>query len=108
MSETLRRVKALVLSGDLLVTDRAYEELIEDDILPSDAIDGIATALAIEDYPDRVRGPAVLALQHDPARRPIHVVWAMPAGQRRPAVLVTAYRPNPRLWDSDFKRRRRP
>ncbi len=108
MSETLRRIQTLVLADDYLVSDHAYEQLIEDAILPSDAIDGIATALAIEDYPDRVRGPGVLALQHDADGRPIHVVWAIPAGQRRPAVLVTAYRPSPRFWDSDFKRRKRP
>jgi len=105
MSETLRRVQTLVLAGDYLVSEHAYEELLEDGILPSDAIDGVATALAIEEYPDRVR---VLALQHDAEGRPIHVVWAIPAGRRHPAVLVTAYRPSARLWDSDFKRRKRP
>jgi hypothetical protein len=108
MSATLRRIQALVLSGDYRVSDHAYEELIEDGILPSNAIEGITTALLIEDYPNRRRGPSVLTLQRDAEGRPIHVVWAIPAGQHRPAVLVTAYRPNPSLWDSDFKRRIRP
>ena len=105
MSETLRRIQTLVLGGDFLVSDHGYDELEDDDILPADAIAGIAAAVAIEDYPDRVRGPSVLVLEHDATDRPIHVLWAIPAGQRRPAVLVTAYRPDPRLWDSDFKRR---
>ena len=49
----------------------------------------------------------VLALQHDADGRTIHVVWAVPAGERRPTILVTAYRPDPDLWDTDFKRRTR-
>jgi len=105
MSETLRRVQALVLSGDYLISDHGFDELAKDDILPGEAITGIVAAIAVEDYPDRKRGPSILALQHDGNGRPIHVLWGIPAGQRRPAVLVTAYRPDPDLWDSDFKKR---
>jgi Domain of unknown function (DUF4258) len=105
MSETLRRVQALVLADDYLVSSHGFDELAKDGILPQDAIAGVVTAIAIEDYPERMRGPSVLALQHDRDGRPIHVVWAVPAGQRRPAVLVTAYRPDPTLWDREFKRR---
>lgn len=108
MSETLRRVQTLVLSGDFRVSDHGFDELIEDDILPGDAIAGVVSAIAIEDYPDRMRGPSVLALQHDADGRPIHVVWAIPANNRRPAVLGTAYRPAQELWDNDFKRRMMP
>jgi hypothetical protein len=95
-----------VLAGDFRVSDHGFDELEEDDILAGDAIAGIANATALEDYPDRVRGPSVLALQHDGSGRAIHVVWAIPAGERRPAVLVTAYRPDPALWDSEFRTRK--
>jgi hypothetical protein len=105
MSETLRRVQMLVLGGDFLISDHGFDELAKDGILPGDAVAGVATAIAIEDYPDRVRGPSVLVLQRDGNVRPIHVVWGIPAGRRNPAVLVTAYRPDPVLWDNDFKRR---
>jgi hypothetical protein len=105
MSETLRRIQTLVLAGDYLISDHGYDELAKDGILPGDALAGIATAVAVEDYPDRVRGPSVLALQHDGDGRPIHVLWGIPAGRRNPAVLVTAYRPDPELWDGDFKKR---
>ncbi len=108
MSEILRRVQTLVLSGDYLVSDHGFNELEEDAILATDVIAGIATAVAVEDYSDRVRGLSVLALQQDTDGRPIHVVWAIPAGERRPAVLVTAYRPDQGLWDDDFKQRKRP
>jgi hypothetical protein len=106
MSETLRRVQTLVLAGDVHVSDHGLEELEKDDILLFDVVDGIATAVAVEDYRERDRGPSVLALQHERTGRPIHVVWALPKSDRTPAVLLTAYRPNPRLWEDDFKRRR--
>lgn len=108
MSETLRRVQTLVLSGDHLVSDHGFDELAKDGILPTEALAGIATAIAVENYPDRKRGPSVLALQRDGNGRPIHVLWGIPAGQRRPAVLITAYRPDPDLWDSNFKKRTPP
>jgi hypothetical protein len=108
MSEILRRIQALVLGGDYLVSDHGFDELAKDGILPSEALVGIAAAIPIEDYPDRRRGPSVLALQHDEKGRPNHILWGIPAGHRRPAILVTAYRPDQDLWDSDFKTRTRP
>ena len=63
---------------------------------------GITTAELVEEYRARER---VLALQYEANGRPIHVVWAM--SERRHAVLVTAYRPDPHLWDSEFKERRK-
>jgi hypothetical protein len=105
MSETLRRVQTLVLAGDLHVSEHGFAELRKDGILIEDTVIGIAAAVVLEDYPARHRGPSVLTLQYDAHGRPIHVVWALPANERRPAVIVTAYRPDPKLWDSDFKRR---
>jgi hypothetical protein len=99
-------VQTLVFAGDVRVSDHGYEELRKDDILVDDAIAGIATAIVVEDYPGRFRGPSILTLQQGPDGRPLHVVWALPAGERRPAVLVTAYRPDPSLWDEDLRRRR--
>jgi len=83
MSETLRRIVTLVLAGDYLVSEHGFDELDDDGIVPSDVIAGIVTAVAIEDYPDRARGPGVLALQHDKEGRPVHVVWAMGANAVR-------------------------
>ena len=106
MSVTLRRVQTLVLSGDFRVSDHGYEELRKDAILAEDAVAGIAAAVIVEEYRGRFRGPSVLTLQNDASGRPIHVVWALPADEPRPAVLATAYRPDPKLWDSYFKQRR--
>ena len=105
MSEVFRRIQTLVLAGDVRVSGHGFEELAKDDILLDEIVDGMATAVAVEEWPNRDRGPSVLTLQHDRRGRPVHVVWALPGGQRRPAVLVTAYRPDHR-WDADFKGRR--
>ena len=45
---------------------------------------GIATAVVVEEYLDRFRGPAS-DVEHDAAGRLLHVVWALPAEERSPA-----------------------
>jgi hypothetical protein len=107
MSETLRRVQALVMNGEVEVSRHGLQELAADDILLADAIAGIAQASPVEDYPDFHKGPSVLALQSDSAHKPIHILWGIERGTAAPAVLVTAYRPDPQQWTEDFTRRRK-
>jgi hypothetical protein len=45
-------------------------------------------------------------LEHDKAGQPIHVVWGIPRGSDSPAVVVTAYRPDPAKWDETWRKRR--
>ena len=99
VSQLLQQIVVLVGQGDVLVSVHGYEELAADDILARDAINGIAAAVMIEEYPTYGKGPCVLVLEHDEQGRVIHVVWGIPAGQESPAVLVTAYRPDPAKWD---------
>jgi hypothetical protein len=106
MSETLRRVQMLVLSGETEVSRHGLQELAADGILLADIVAGIDAAMAIEDYTGFHKGPSVLALQRDGSNRAIHVLWGIAHNTTGPAVLVTAYRPDPRRWSDDFTRRR--
>lgn len=106
MSETLRLVVDLVQHGDVQISAHGYDELAADGILAGEVLDGLRTAVAVQDYPGYAKGPCVLVRQFDRNGSPIHAVWGIPKGQASPAVLVTAYRPDPAQWTDDFLRRR--
>jgi hypothetical protein len=95
----------LVASGDVRISEHGYEELANDDLTAREVVSGIDNAILVEDYPDYPKGASVLVLQTDAHGQPVHVVWGIPKGHKRPAVLVTAYRPDPSRWNAEFKRR---
>ena len=105
MSESLIRIQALIQRGEVQISDHGYDELAADDIFVRDVMASVAEAVVVEDYPDYPKGPSVLVLQKDRTGRTIHVVWGIPKGASSPAVLVTAYRPDPERWTNDFMRR---
>lgn len=107
MSKTLEQVRALVARGNVRVSLHGYEELSADDIRVSDVVTGLQRAIVVEDYPTYPKGPCVLVLEYDGSGAPIHVVWGVPAGRHSLAVLVTAYRPDPRKWDETWRGRRK-
>lgn len=106
MSRTLQRIIELVQHGDIRISAHGYDELAADDILVRDAVGGVSGAILVEDYPDYHKGATVLVLQKDNTGRAIHIVWGIPKGASSPAVLVTAYRPDPDLWSEDYTRRK--
>jgi hypothetical protein len=99
-------VRALVQRGEVRVSDHGYEEMSDEDILARDVLAGVFDGVVVEDYPMYAKGPCVLVLQKDLDQQPIHVVWGIPKDLSSPAVVVTAYRPNPDLWSEDFTRRK--
>jgi hypothetical protein len=106
LSETLETIRTLVAAGQVRISDHGYDELAADGVYVRDIIAGVAEAAVVEDYPAFPKGPAVLVLQWDRDAKPVHVVWGIPRGFTFPAVVVTAYRPDPGRWDDTFTKRR--
>ncbi|MBE0434298.1 MAG: DUF4258 domain-containing protein [Methylomicrobium sp.] len=106
MSQFLERIKALVQAGELRISEHGYDELAEDHLTVKEVIAGIRAAVIVEEYPNYPKGPSALFLQKDNAGCSIHVVWGIPQGYEKPAVLITAYRPDPERWNESFMRRR--
>lgn len=106
MSEFLEQIRALIRGGDVRISDHGYDELAEDQLTAKEVIAGAEEAVVVEEYPNYPKGPSILLLQKDQAGEPIHAVWGIPRDHDKPAVLVTAYRPDPERWDESFLKRR--
>lgn len=107
MSKTFAQILRLVQRGDVKVSDHGYDELAADGLSVRDAMAAVRSGTVVEDYPDYPKGPCVLVLQKDQIGEHIHVVWGIPRGSSSPAVLITAYRPDPARWESDLLRRKK-
>ncbi|MEW6092503.1 MAG: DUF4258 domain-containing protein [Chloroflexota bacterium] len=107
MSEIFQKVLGLIEQNQIQISAHGYDELADDNILVREVLAGVSRAIVVEEYPDYVKGSCVLVLQHDGRDKPIHVLWGIPKNATAPAVLVTAYRPDPARWSDDFTRRKK-
>ena len=106
VSSTFDRIRALVSVGGVRISAHGFDELAADGLTARELVEGVDSAEVVEDYPDYVKGPCVLLLQRTRDGRPVHAVWGLPAGHASPAVLITAYLPDPEKWEPGFRRRR--
>jgi len=105
MSQTLDLVKQLIARGEIRISEHGYDELAADGLSVTEILTGVRDAQLIEDYPQYAKGPCVLVLQKDHGGEPIHVLWGIAGKSAAPAVLVTAYRPDPAKWSAGFRSR---
>ncbi len=105
MSSTWEVIRELVARGEVRISVHGYDELAADGIMVREILAVVDQAVVVEDYPEYPKGPCVLVLQRDAQGQPIHVVWGIPRNASSPAVIVTAYRPDPAQWSCDFMRR---
>ena len=106
-SDFFVKIKKLIASHDLLISSHGYDELAEDGLTVKEILLGVDNAIVLEEYPDFPKGECCLVLQKDHYGNPVHVVWGIAKNTHSPAVLITAYRPDPKKWSEDFKRRRK-
>lgn len=104
---TFFTICTLISDRKVRASARAVAQCAKRDILLTEVIRRTPSALPIEDYPDYHVGPAILVLLFDGNHRPLHAVWGLEKGTLEPAVLVTAYKPDPDEWEADFRTRKR-
>lgn len=107
MNEIFKRVLDLIVKGEVKISSHGYDELTEDGLSVKEIMAGVKDGKVVENYPEYPKGPCVLVLQSDREMNPIHVVWGISKNTLSPAVLVTAYKPDPLIWMDDFMGRRK-
>ncbi|MTI87386.1 MAG: DUF4258 domain-containing protein [Balneolaceae bacterium] len=105
MSDFLDKIKKLIKEEEVRISEHGYDELSEDNLTITGIISGIASVKVVEEYPDYPKGSCILVLQQDKEGNPVHVLWGVPKGFEKPAVLITAYRPDPERWGKDYLKR---
>ena len=63
MSEFVEKVRALVIAGEVRISEHGYDELAEDSLTAREVLCGIVGAAVVEEYPNYPKGPCVLLLQ---------------------------------------------
>lgn len=107
MSDIWDEIVGLIKNRDIKISEHGYDELAAERITVREIVAGSPVGIVLEEYPDYSKGPCVLTMLKDRDGRPIHAVWGIPRGSTSPAVLVTAYRPDPERWTDGFRRRKK-
>jgi hypothetical protein len=92
------------MAGRYRVTLHAEEERDADEVTIAEIEHAYADSVGeiIEDYPDDPRGHSALILGFTQTREPVHAVWSI---HENLAILITIYRPDPKLWTRWRKRK---
>ena len=104
MSEIIGFVRASA-QLKLLFLPHAVRQMARPDrmITVEDVRNCIFLGEVIEDYSEDARGRSCLMLGNGDPGRPIHVVCAPKDGYLS---IITAYQPDPKEWESDWKKRK--
>lgn len=88
----------------VLFSRHAVERMFARDLHKDDVLQVIRTGDVIAEYPDDSPYPSCLLLGFVHSD-PVHVVLATDS-QTDTGIVVTAYRPEPEVWNDDFRTRR--
>ena len=104
-SDPVKQIKSLVQRGRYRLSLHAEQERDADAITIAELEEALLSAQleVIEDYADDPRGHSRLVLGFTRDNKPVHVVCAV---HQATLVIVTVYRPDPRLWQDHRVRRK--
>ncbi len=100
---TIERLKILNKPESIAITEHARVRLYERNIKIDDVINGINTGEIIKQYEDDEPLPSCLILGFSVKLEYIHIVVSCDTDF---IYLITAYYPNPDIWENDFKTRK--
>lgn len=89
--------------SNIMVTAHAAEQMKVRGIKIPDIYSALDNGEIIEDYPNDYPYPSCLIL-YDHGNTPLHIVCSMDG---EIIYLITAYHPDPKKWEPDFRTRRR-
>ena len=101
---TIEQLKALNKPESIAITEHARIRLHERNIIIDDIVNGINTGEIIKQYPDDKPLPSCLILGFSVRTQHIHIVVSCDTDF---IYLITAYFPDPDIWEKDFKTRKR-
>jgi hypothetical protein len=91
---------------EIIFSGHAARRMFQRDLQPQEVRAVIETGEVVAAYPDDQPYPSYLVLGWSGAR-PLHVVVAVDVAKSC-CYVITAYPPDPALWQADFKTRREP
>ncbi len=100
-------IKESIKVGKIRITEHADDEAQADDLIFEEIFTSVSKGEIIEQYPDDKPYPSCLIFGKNLKDKPIHSVWAYNI-KTKASVLVTVYRPDPKLWIEDWRTRRKP
>ncbi len=100
---TIEQLKILNKPESIAITEHARIRLYERKISIDDIVNGINTGEIIKQYPDDKPLPSCLILGLSVKSEYIHIVASCDIDF---IYLITAYFPNPSVWETDFKTRK--
>ena len=100
---TIEQLKALNKTENIAITEHARIRLHERKISIDDIVNGINTGEIIKQYLDDKPLPSCLILGFSIRAQHIHIVLSCDTDF---IYLITAYFPDPDMWESDFKSRK--
>ncbi|MCM1087483.1 MAG: DUF4258 domain-containing protein [Muribaculaceae bacterium] len=100
---TIKQLKALNKLENIAITEHARILLYERNISIDDIVNGINTGQIIKQYEDNNLLPSCLILGFSVKSAYIHIVASCDTDF---IYLITAYFPDPEIWEADFKIRK--